>query len=531
MESLSTRPLYDYFSYTVMKSGGKVVQDEIAAYLKKSSLPTMVDSTTSVGIEVEVEKIADPRWDNSIWSVVEDGSLRNGGREFVSLPLRGEEIPYALISLKNFLDNWNKGYDFSDRTSIHVHVNVRDLSAAQFFNYVLVYLVFEPVLYKFVHDAGLKDREHNIFCLPVGESLHYLSLAEALQFFEDGDDLGAIKNIYRTWKKYAGLNVIPISTLGTVEFRHMSGLLQIDTLCIWINLLLSLRNFATQVSYESMKKIILELNTNSMYQMFLKQVFGPLEVHLTRYDIKAELEKGVIAVKNSLCYVGDTYYATSSKETAENQLADFLKGCSMKDAIKKAGFSFSSEETASLVKQRAEKLLELKKQNEDVKTQYQKWQNDYRAYDTEKRNLENSYIAERNIERKENLLNQLRILGTTRGDPLREEGARLQEQLAQLSEEIAALSPRVSSKITRTMEWQWQPPNVELRGEPGQVRVAPVGVLFHDPERVDFDAPPPAPAEQIIRPIPEDVRRGRQGAAAAAVRRTNLRGPFRRRDR
>ena len=84
------------------------------------------------GIEVEVEHVPNPRIDGTTyWTMTTDGSLRNDGVEFVSLPIRMDQIEGALKQLQTNLPN---DHEFSPRTSVHVHMNVRDMTITQINN-------------------------------------------------------------------------------------------------------------------------------------------------------------------------------------------------------------------------------------------------------------------------------------------------------------------------------------------------------------------------------------------------------------
>jgi hypothetical protein len=340
----------------------------------------MFDNHIPVGIEVEVEGVREFEFGGqSLWASIEDGSLRNHGREFVSIPLKGEAIPLALTMLREFLENWNKNFDFSERTSVHVHVNVRDMTVEQLFNYVICYLTFEPVIYKYVFDLGKRDRESNIFCLPVGNSVEFLSLPTAFYELEEGKGKGAVSYLAANWHKYTGLNLKPITKLGTVEFRHMTGLLQVRELCEWINILLCMRKFACSLGYEDLKAEVLELNTNSRYEFFLQRVFKNLSANLLRYNIKEELEKGVVSVKRVLSVSQDTYLGAENRKPYKDRLKAFLQNSSMKQYLEGAGVKFSQEAIAAnkaALKKEVESLklrvAELTKQRAETHAEFQR---------------------------------------------------------------------------------------------------------------------------------------------------------------
>jgi Putative amidoligase enzyme. len=341
---MSSKPLYSIFEYDVMPNYEKKIKEFMAQHPATMALPQLIDNKTFVGIEVEVESISTLLDQNPIWITLEDGSLRNHGREFVSNPIRGAAVPYALHSLKEFLEKSNKGHDFSDRTSIHIHMNARDMSAEQVVSFLITYLVFETILYKQAYDLGKKNREANIFCLPVSTSLYFLDIADGISSFEKGDEANAIYHLSRDWKKYTGLNLLPLQSKGTIEFRQMGGHLNIHSLIQWINLILSIKQYVIQRPYQDIKNQILMLNTNSMYEHFLRDVFGDFSDHLLRYNIKSELETGVVVVKKALTPVKHQGFA---EET-------FLKS-SLRSLLDANGYTFPNDIKA--YKERLQKEL------------------------------------------------------------------------------------------------------------------------------------------------------------------------------
>lgn len=270
----------------------------------------MVDNSTYVGIEVEVEgvlnnssiemlEVDEDGNTRFLWRNVEDGSLRNNGREFVSLPVKGDNIPFALDVLSKHLktNTHCKGHEFSDRTSVHIHMNALDLTIEQTMNVMLTYIIVEPLLYKFCGGS----RHKNIFCVPLNQTSLAGYIQEVISHGLTGrSDYFACIN---SWKKYTGFNMRPLRTQGTIEFRHMVGTMDVDKLLLWINLILKIRMFAQRKSFNELKEFILNLNTTSEYMMFINDVFGELSEHVLIDRLDKKMEEMVIFVKDCLSNV------------------------------------------------------------------------------------------------------------------------------------------------------------------------------------------------------------------------------------
>ena len=213
------------------------------------------------GIELEVENIRDhmnqPKYYN-YWSATNDASLRNHGVEFVSHPMKAFQIEKALRQIKEL----NPNYDpvFSERTSTHVHMNARDLTLNQILALTLVYASVEKLLYNWVGH----NRDKNIFCVPLYNTNY-------LQYFST--IVEQPNNLQFTWMKYAGYNLLPLRSKGTVEFRHLYGTWDTETILQWINFLSCMKVYVKQNSLESIYDAISQLNTDSTYVSYIQGIF------------------------------------------------------------------------------------------------------------------------------------------------------------------------------------------------------------------------------------------------------------------
>lgn len=256
----------------------------------------VVLSDVLVGIEVEVERGREPLnsgW-SSLWQAKDDNSLRNNGIEFVSLPLRGLQIGAALNAL---MDSMRPTVEFSHRTSIHVHMDVRSLTPEEIAKIMLVYLTVEPQLYSYVGE----ERERNIFCLPWYE----IPAVEAV--FDRIKSFAAIPGerpigVQTNDERYSGLNLAPMTTFGTMEFRHLGGTRDIPRIMEWINLILSIRKYALAAPMSYLIEEIIGLNTNSQYRGFAQKMFGDMfyQAFTNLATLDERLAMGVISVKRAL---------------------------------------------------------------------------------------------------------------------------------------------------------------------------------------------------------------------------------------
>lgn len=250
-----------------------------------------------IGIEIEVENIRNSVPLAAYWDMKEDGSLRNHGKEFVSVPLQIKQVQLALEHLYTNLLKTNAP-DFSNRTSTHIHVNCRDLTQDQIFNFVLLYAIFEK---HFFQVAGTR-RMNSIFCVPLFRTNQMSTLNEV------------IYSCSPNWHKYCGINLLPLfqnsvtQGYGTIEFRHLYGTKDVNEILHWINDIMCLRKFACEISKEDLLKNIESMNTTSSYMSLYSQVFAKGRRLLSN---KKDFEECVSNIKREL--FGNDYVSTIRK--------------------------------------------------------------------------------------------------------------------------------------------------------------------------------------------------------------------------
>lgn len=261
---------------TALKEASKLA-DKV--YLDKTT--NMLVPGYLFGIEVEIERVAvNIEVPLFYWNTTTDGSLRNNGFEFVSNPLRAEQIPGAIDNLNKHLTH----KDFSERTSVHVHMNVRDLTIHEIFCLTTIYLVMERILFKWIGH----NRDANVFCTPLIDTGYYRSLRELYQ---------NLAQLPRYWNKYTALNLLPMSQKGTIEFRHMYGTLDKDIIVKWVNLLSCLKLATKGININDLVERISNLNSNSNYQDFVEYIFKEYATLFDGYNFQELMEEGVTLVK------------------------------------------------------------------------------------------------------------------------------------------------------------------------------------------------------------------------------------------
>lgn len=121
---------------------------------------TNIDNSSLVGIEVELEKYVDVSDKHKYWRAEHDGSLRDGGIEFVlRQPLTGVDLELAIKEL--YSDVLSKKFITNQRCSTHVHIDGRNMTVEHLQAMVFVYCMVERMIY----DNVAPEREDSFTAL------------------------------------------------------------------------------------------------------------------------------------------------------------------------------------------------------------------------------------------------------------------------------------------------------------------------------------------------------------------------------
>lgn len=297
-----------------MKLGRILDKIPLSAENNKSTL--LYNPNTYFGVEIELEEafivllknkvikeingeeyeFIDPRL-NEYWNIHIDGSLRDsglgrGGLEFVNVPFAGETAEQQLALFNELVIQPHKDFiSTSSRCGFHVHLNCLDIEYKYLLNFIVTYLIFEPIIYNYVG----KDREFSNYCIPIYNSINYFYninslLRQNLSKRQILEGLGAFNQEYR----YSGLNLAALNKFGTLEFRQHRATKDFKEIIDWINILCSLKTNYINQDYQ----IYLEyVSIGDVYQ-FVEGVFGKsTDILLTNYtnkqQIRNDLYKGI----------------------------------------------------------------------------------------------------------------------------------------------------------------------------------------------------------------------------------------------
>lgn len=200
-----------------------------------------------VGIELEIEGTNLPAGptladiiaptSRAVWLVKPDGSLR-GGLEFVtSGPIKTSEVRHMVGGLFDRFKRQGTVINNSNRCSTHIHVNVSDLKVNTITSALALWCTFQTC---FIRWCG-EERVNNHFCLSTRDEE---SMPEAwLDFLMNGQRSTAR---HRANVKYTALNIIPIWSQGSLEFRCGSAADEPDKVVYWAKICNAIVRYAAE---------------------------------------------------------------------------------------------------------------------------------------------------------------------------------------------------------------------------------------------------------------------------------------------
>lgn len=288
-------------------------------YGQRATYPTiqghpLIVGTHLAGIEIELEEIRlsdEPTF--QYWEAKQDGSLRNSGMEFVcSSPWGGRDLYAASLEIDSFL--FRHTPDASWRCSTHVHIDVRDMSVAQVKRMILAYIVYERVLFR----CSGWHRYKNNFCVALGFAQEQLSTLANNWHLDDAD---FTNRVIREWDKYTSLNLLPMSSFGSIEFRISEAKWRKGSIIRLTNRFLSLKELA--VNFEGSDSDFIEyLSTLPIHSAIRKGLPKVIQNFEEDLDIGYKLAYEVISM-STLRKLSAYIHSVKSAEHDSSHRANF----------------------------------------------------------------------------------------------------------------------------------------------------------------------------------------------------------------
>jgi hypothetical protein len=173
-------------------------------------------------------------------------------------------------------------------------MDVSDIDFETLKSLLTLYILFEKALFNY-HGA---DRESNIYCVPYYHApidMRTLSILDlknlppsvTIRVLGNGDNeqiknRGVVSSVSNGTKKYSALNLMPIRTQGSIEFRHAASTKDMKVVIEWIHLLMLMKKAAMNTTAEGVLAMLYAEGPTALG----KRVFGPLYSRLSyaRFD-------------------------------------------------------------------------------------------------------------------------------------------------------------------------------------------------------------------------------------------------------
>ena len=250
-----------------MKKVGELLNTQVPKYDGTVYPERSVHYNDRVGVEIEFEH--NHLYDQALhervrnfWNWTDDGSLRDGGSEIVFRgPLSGEDVSLALGVAEKALNKCR----FSHRTSVHVHVDIRDITAPSLYRYILLYITLEEALFGI---CG-RQREANNFCMSAYSAN---GLVELLSGINPSRVIASILGRDTAHFRYAAVNIDAVRKFGSLEFRGHEGTCDKARILLWINLLLAMKHYAVRT--RDIEEVITKASSDGPLQV-IHECFTP----------------------------------------------------------------------------------------------------------------------------------------------------------------------------------------------------------------------------------------------------------------
>lgn len=234
-----------------------------------------------IGIEIEAEGKNLQIVETDLWRTEKDGSLRGNFPESAAEYVLKKPLPRNLVgtALDELIQlQKDATLSFSFRTSVHIHINVGDLTEEQLRCFAYAYVLLEEPLINF---CG-KSRKANRFCLRIQDAER--TLLHLQNFYERG--IETLKAVSGDDIRYSAMNLAAIYKYGSMEFRAMRGTLDKGVIKNWISALLAVKDWS--IKQETPKQIFDHFQTIGP-DGFLTEVLGELSPQFTYPKLKQDM--------------------------------------------------------------------------------------------------------------------------------------------------------------------------------------------------------------------------------------------------
>lgn len=203
-------------------------------YSAKSAFNTFVGIESEVITETEgaTEYIDEDREIPSYFRVVDDGSLNQGGVEFVTRkPIIGTDVDRALDQLEEAHETeWNT---VDGSCGLHIHMNALDMGFREIKSLLMIMSRIQNVIYDSIPSHRRDTSYAKVITMNPREIAKIDTLGHLITSYYGMADTIISDNKYND-ARYIGTNIHARFYLGSIEFRYHEGTIRSNHIKEWI---------------------------------------------------------------------------------------------------------------------------------------------------------------------------------------------------------------------------------------------------------------------------------------------------------
>lgn len=234
------------------------------------------------------------------WRYTADHSLRGeDNAEYVLKdPIKFDEVSAALDDLWGMFRSSHTRLDESNRTSVHVHVNVQNFHMNRLTSFMAMYYVVEDILTKWCGE----HRVGNLFCLSAKDAPGIIE--QVKDFIVTDGKIHPQDNLH-----YAGLSFYAVKKFGSLEFRTLRGVTSPGVINDWVKIIR--RMYDTSAKYPDPRELVHMFSGVGPLQWF-ETILGHEVLSILRRDIPDLSDEYIrekmyenIRIAQDLCFCRD----------------------------------------------------------------------------------------------------------------------------------------------------------------------------------------------------------------------------------
>lgn len=271
-----------------------------------------VDPKQLIGIEIEAEhagaRLPDPSNVSNFWETTSDGSLQSGNEYRLNRPMAGNDLSNAI---RLFFQAGEYRRALTSGTHIHMDMMEENTSLGIMQTLYLLVYILEPAIYQVV-DPGREWCGYTNSLESGPADMHSVILASDLE--DAPQKLIGFTNEGRRFKYY-GLNLVPLSRFGSVEFRYFPTATSEAEMVDWVQFVMSFKAAAGKL--RNVPAVGEVLANVSSYEEFIHTNF---ETWATR--ILSAMPYGEAVRRYKQATLKHAVSATNKRHTFDNSVAE-----------------------------------------------------------------------------------------------------------------------------------------------------------------------------------------------------------------